>query len=153
MPQMKTDLSRAMERTRAKNQPIDPMKSILASKTVWGVAIAAGAKLAGVSVDDAQTFLDHLLTLWPVIIGLIADFSAGVSRIKQSKFDIHILETPAFWLQCLSMCATLATTLGVDADGVKAALEKSIGLIPTITALAGSAFSIYGQWKASKKLK
>lgn len=152
MPTGDVDLALKRRRERNPNQ-IDVMKSIFESKTMWGLAVTLGAKLLGLESADVQSVIDHALQLWPVLIGIGADLGAAWSRLRQSHFDGSALKTPTFWLQALSMGCTLAAALGVDADSLQDAITKGLGAWPSIAALAGSVFAVWGQAQARRKLK
>lgn len=151
---MNSDHNRALKRRREHNpNQIDVMKSIFESKTMWGLAVTLGAKLLGLESADVQSVVDHSLELWPVLIGIVADLGAAWSRLRQSHFDGSALTTPTFWLQALSMGCTLAAALGVDAASLQEAIQKGLGAWPSIAALLGSVFAVWGQAQAKRKLK
>lgn len=151
---MSDPLKEALRRRASKNQPIQiSMKSVFESKTMWGLAITLGAKLLGLESDDVQSVVNHSLELWPVLIGIVADLGAGWSRLRQTHFDGSALTTPTFWLQALSMGCTLAAALGVDASSLQEAIAKGLGAWPSVAALLGSVFAVWGQAQAKRKLK
>lgn len=129
-------------------------KSPLASLTIIGVVISALSKVIGVEVSDheANTAIEAVKVLWPIILGLGADAAAAWHRVKASNFNKHVLETRTFWLAVASAVFTIIAAFGFDVTGFESILQKGMSAGPAIAALGGVVLIIIGRWKAQKKI-
>lgn len=137
----------------AKTFPPLRAKSIFASKTVFGILIALGAKFTGLAGDDINGVVINAATAWPIIVGILADFGAMIARVRETNFDKSIFKRRDFWLQLLSGLLTIATAFGYDLSALHGIVDKGLEATPAIAAILGGILGIYGTLTAKKAIR
>lgn len=142
-----------MDKTYPPLRRSQPAKSIFLSKTAIGIAVALAAKFTGAAVDDINGVIVNAATVWPVVIGILADLGALVARVRVTDFDKSIFRRKDFWLQILSGLMTLAAAFGYDASALQGIVDKGLDVAPAAVALIGSLFGIIGTLTAKKAIR
>lgn len=128
------------------------MKSFLTSGTVISAIISLIAKMIGAKTGDLNNIWDLGTILWPVIVGVGADLSGIVARIKQTNFDSSVFGRPAFYAAIVSGLATIIGAFGYDISGLNTISQKCIDNWPAILALATSIISAARAATATDKI-
>ena len=127
------------------------MKSFFESKTVIFSAFAILAKMWGFKTGDAQNAYELINVLWPVILGIFADITAMIQRIRQSEFHAN-WGSSAFWMAIISGLCTIVGAFGVDITALQGILQKGLDNGPAWGALTASLVAIWGAVTASKPI-
>ena len=132
--------------------PALSIKNVFASKTIIGILVALAAKVTGVAEDDLSGVVVNATAAWPIIIGVLADLGAMISRFRLQDFDKSIFQRRDFWLQILSAVMTAAAAFGYDLSALDGIIAKGLDAWPAIAAIIGSAIGIIGSLTAKQRL-
>lgn len=131
-----------------------PMKPILQSMTIWGVLISLVARFAKIEIsgDEAGDLLSHATAAWPAIVGLFADFTAGIKRIGATRFNLNFWQSPLFWSALVAGIMGVLQTVGVDWSGLETLPQQTAGVVTAIGGILGPIIMLIGRAKASKPI-
>ncbi len=130
------------------------MKDVLSSLTIIGALVALFSKFLGVEITEAEAndILARVQTLWPLLLGILADLYAAWQRIKTTRFDVRWWSSKVFWAGLFSAAMTVAAAVGIDVESLQPVIEKSLSTWPAIAALLGSVLVIVGRFRASRRI-
>lgn len=142
-----------LKRQRRTNMTFS-FKSPFSSLTLVGIIVSIAAKFIGVEISsgEANTVVDSIKELWPLLLGLGADLSAAWYRLRASNFNKGLLESRTFWAAIASGVLTMIGTFGYDVTGFEAVLQKGMDTGPALVSLSGVLLAIFGRWKAKQKI-
>jgi len=131
------------------------MKNILNSKTIWGALITLASRFIGTTLDqDEGTMLaESGFAMWPLLLGIFADFKVIVSRIRATNFDLKYFQSPVFRTAVFGFIMVVLQGMGVDWSGLETLPQKIEAVIATGGSLFGFILVLIGRAKATKELK
>jgi hypothetical protein len=131
------------------------MKNILNSKTVWGAVIALVSRFIGTTLDqDEGTMLaESGFAMWPLLLGIFADFKVIADRIRATNFDLKYFQSPVFRAAVFGFIMVVLQGMGVDWSGLETLPQKIEALIATGGSLAGFLMVLWGRATAKKQLQ
>ena len=137
-----------------KAKPID-MKNILSSKTLWGAVISLVSRFTQSHLDqDESTWLaENSFAMWPLILGILADFRVAIVRIKAVNFNIAYFKSPIFRTAVFGFIMVVLQGLGVNWEGLETLPQKLEAFISLAGSVGGFILVLVGRAKAYKELR
>lgn len=131
------------------------MKNLFKSKTVIGAIITLVSRFIGTGIDQNEgTWLaESGFAMWPLLLGIFADFKVMVERIRATNFNLKYFQSPVFRTAVFGFIMVVMQGMGVDWSGLETLPQKIEAIIATGGSLVGFIMVLIGRAKASKELQ
>jgi hypothetical protein len=131
------------------------MKNLLKSKTVIGAIITLVSRFIGAGIDqnEGTVLAESGFAMWPLLLGIFADFKVMVERIRATNFNLKYFQSPVFRTAVFGFIMVVMQGMGVDWSGLETLPQKIEAVIATGGSLVGFVMVLIGRAKASKELQ